>query len=286
MIQGIAAVATIEESNRSPMLFSERFEFEQPAGVGAHWMTRASVAQFREQGYLSLDRALDPEAIAEVRALLDPLFARFHELPAAAVQDLAGARASPPDRLRSPEINRAVRIEPRLAHTTAFAVCRELASELLGRSVGYSFDHSIYKQPFNESETPWHQDQIYTGHRTSLGTVHFWIPLQDATCENGCMNFIPGSHRRGLLRHARPDLNAPTRSLVDAGDLVAKAVACPLSVGGLTVHTPLTIHYTGPNLTSEPRRVWIVHFGPFGRWAKLHPRVLAERVLGRLGVEI
>lgn len=246
-------------------------------------MTGVSVAQFREQGYLSLDRVLGAEAIAEVRALMDPLFARFHDLPATTAQDLAGVRAERSVGPLSPEINRVVRVEPRLAHTTAFAVCRELACVLLGRSVRYSFDHAIYKQPFNETETPWHQDQTYTGHRTSLGTVHFWIPLQDVTRENGCMHFVPGSHRRGLLPHTKRARYAPTRALIDSGDLVARAVACPLQVGGLTVHTPLTVHYTGPNLTSEPRRAWIIHFGPFGRWAKLSPRILAERLLGRIG---
>ena len=65
--------------------------------------------------------------------------------------------------------------------------------------------------------------------------------------------------------------------------MTAQAVACPLHVGGLTIHTPLTVHYAGPNLTSEPRRAWIIHFGPYGRWGKLRPRNLAERVLGRLG---
>jgi ectoine hydroxylase-related dioxygenase (phytanoyl-CoA dioxygenase family) len=42
----------------------------------------------------------------------------------------------------------------------------------------------------------------------------------------------------------------------------ARAVACPLRAGDMTVHFPRTLHYTGPNLTAIPRLAWSLEFGP------------------------
>jgi len=62
------------------------------------------------------------------------------------------------------------------------------------------------------------------------------------------------------------------------------SVSCPLHVGGVTVHTPLTLHYTSPNITDDVRRAWIIHFGPFGQLAKLHPEVMLKIMQERLGL--
>lgn len=210
----------------------------------------------------------------EVRSLLDPLFERFSVLPRHLTRDLGASRVRS-DTVRSAEIYRPTRLERRLRATEAFATCHEFAAELGGAAVGYVFDHAIYKAPFNNSETPWHQDQAYTGHGRMLRTFHFWIPLQDATVNNGCMHFIPGSHARGFVEHAtRADGHVREASTADA----ACAVACPIPVGGVTVHAPLTLHYTGPNRTADVRRAWILHFGPWGRLAKLHPSIILERL--------
>ena len=141
------------------------------------------------------------------------------------------------------------------------------------------FDHAIYKAPFNHTETPWHQDQAYTGHRRLLQTYHFWIPLQPASVDNGCMHFVTGSHTAGKVPHTTNPGGHVRRTAVPPD---AQIEACPLPVGGVTVHSPLTLHYTGPNLTAEVRRAWILHFGPFGRLAKCHPDIVLEKVAGRL----
>jgi hypothetical protein len=232
-------------------------------------------ARFREDGFLVLPQVLGAGAIAEVRALLDPLFARFDHLPRDVKRDLAARPADDTVAPRSAEIERPSRLEARLRATEAFRRCRDVARAIGGPSVGYSFDHAIYKAPFNDAETPWHQDQAYTGHRRLLRTFHFWIPLQAVTVESGCMQFIPASHEAGLRAHGRR-AGGHVRAVHDADG--TQAVVCPLPLGGLTVHHPLTLHYTGPNRTADVRRAWIIHFGPWGRLAKLHPAIVLERM--------
>ena len=75
--------------------------------------------------------------------------------------DLAGPR-QPGQPLRSPEINEAVILEPRLKSTFTYMLCREVARQLLGVPVGYQFDHAIFKSPHNQTPTAWHQDEAYS----------------------------------------------------------------------------------------------------------------------------
>ena len=126
---------------------------------------------FERDGYLSIP-ALTTEADTEqISALLDPLFARFDTLGERAV-DLAGPRA-PGQPLRSPEINEAVILEPRLKNTLTYFRCREVARHLLGVPVGYQFDHPIFKAPQNRTPTAWHQDEAYSREPIPLRSVHF-----------------------------------------------------------------------------------------------------------------
>jgi len=239
---------------------------------------------FERDGCLTLSSLTTPADIELIRSLLDPLFARFDTLGERAV-DLAGPReAGVP--LRSPEINEVVRLEPRLRSTLAYRRCRDIASMLLGTPVGYQFDHAIFKPPMNQTATAWHQDEAYSREPIPLRSVHFWIPLQPATVENGCMWFIPGSNRLGLLPHhvANRRFIGPlsqNSSVTLATKIVdeSKAIACPLPLGGATIHHPLTLHYTGPNQTNAWRKAWILHFGAYGWFRKhLHPKVVAARL--------
>jgi phytanoyl-CoA hydroxylase len=52
------------------------------------------------------------------------------------------------------------------------------------------------------TEVLWHQDGGYTGEGAeTLRMVNAWTPLVPATVENGCMEFIPGTHRLGVVAH-------------------------------------------------------------------------------------
>jgi hypothetical protein len=252
-------------------------------------LSAVSAEAFNRDGFLALDALTTAEDIERIRSLLDPLYERFDSLGERAV-DLAGPR-EPGVAPRSPEINEAVILEPRLRQTLTYRRCREVARKLLGVPVGYQFDHCIFKPPHNKTPTAWHQDEAYSMGPIPLRSIHFWIPLQPVTVQNGCMWFIPGSNRTGLLPHhiVSRRFNSPVSSVAGnkgtiAADSVddSTAVACPLPLGGATIHHPLTLHYTGANQSDGHRKVWILHFGAYG-WVRLrlHPKVLAANLRSR-----
>lgn len=242
-----------------------------------------SVSRFEQDGFLSIPGVTTVADIEQIRALLDPLFARFDSLGDRAV-DLAGPRL-PSQPLRSPEINEAAILEPRLKNTLVYRRCKHIARQLLRVPVGYQFDHAIFKTPRNMTPTAWHQDEAYSREPIPLRSVHFWVPLQPVTVDNGCMMLIPGSNRGSLRAHRVLNARTTGSSLpASGGTLVtdevdeSQAVACPLAVGDVTVHHPLTLHYTGANQTDQPRKAWILHFGAYGWFRRrLHPKVLMTR---------
>jgi hypothetical protein len=209
-------------------------------------------------GFLALEDFTSPADLARIREALLGLYARFHRLPPRHTLDL-GDVARHPGPPQIAEINWTLELVPALRQTRTFSRCASVAEQLLGCPVRHTgYDHAILKPPHNARPTPWHQDEAYVGEGRSRG-VHFWVPLQAVTIDMGCMQFIPGSHRGALLPHRRRD---GSHSLEATGVDPSLAVACPLPLGGATVHLPRTLHHTGPNATDEPRLAWSIEFAP------------------------
>ena len=226
------------------------------------------VAAYRRDGFAVLQHALAPEDIAEVRRLIEPLFADFGQRLSARVRDVGALGGIEPG-TQQPEIDRATLIAPALFRTAVYRRTRDIASQILGRRARYVFDHLISKMPNSTTSTAWHQDRGYMKAHTSLDTVNFWIPLQPVSPENGTLNYVPGSHCGEFLPHERdPDLH-PHVLTAKVGS--ARIVSPSLDEGDLCFHHPLTIHSAGANRTGNIRYAWSIHFGAYGRLEYLKP---------------
>jgi ectoine hydroxylase-related dioxygenase (phytanoyl-CoA dioxygenase family) len=194
--------------------------------------------------------------VDELRGIYDRLF----EQPAEVLGDDRLELAGDPDETpKLPQIVNPDRYAPELLETIARRNAEAIARQLLGPDVRPMGMHAIRKPPREGAETPWHQDEAYWDPGYRHEAVSVWVPLQPATVENGCMQFVPGSH----LLEVRPHrlINADAHGLVlDEPLPVDQAVPCPIPPGGATIHTGRTLHYAGPNLTDEPRRALIMAF--------------------------
>ena len=85
--------------------------------------------------------------------------------------------------------------------------------------------------------------------------------MQPVDEQQGCMKFLPGSHRSEIVPHRSPGGDNRINGLEAMGIDLTSAVACPLPLGGATVHHFRTLHGTGGNSTAIPRRVLTVGFG-------------------------
>ena len=112
------------------------------------------------------------------------------------------------------------------------------------------------KEPHSESYVSWHQDLRYWG-LDSDAEVSAWVALSPVTQANGCMRFVPGSHKGGMLLHRDTFANSNflTRGQEAAIDIDEdETVLVPLAPGQVSLHHGRLLHASGPN-RSEERRV-------------------------------
>jgi len=229
-------------------------------------LTDSQIMYFRTNGFLAVDREIFTQAeLDAVRVRIDALYGNRMRLPKRRTKLAVEADGSTSQIC---EILGAAVLDPGLARLDVVSRCRTMAEDLLGqRRVWLHFDHVFYKDSGDNSAIPWHQDSAYSATKMTSRAVHFWIPLQDVDATNGCMNYVPGTHLNGLRKHKVDDRHdgLAFRS-VDIDE--SEAVACPVHAGGMVCHAPMTMHGSGPNLSGDLRRAWVLQFG-LGPWPAL-----------------
>ena len=68
-----------------------------------------------------------------------------------------------------------------------------MLNQLIGPNVEFLSVKSVYKDKQTAFGTPWHQDWFYWQGSTKIS---LWIALDRATPENGCLQFMPGTHKK------------------------------------------------------------------------------------------
>lgn len=218
-------------------------------------LSDAQITSFWKNGFLALEAITTAGEIEAMRAIYDDLFEQGVGRDSEDRIDLASQEG----REVLPQILRPSKYVPQLAETQLRANARAIAAQLLGEDTEFVADHAIRKPGGHGVETPWHQDEAYWDPALAFEALSIWVPLQEATLENGCMQFLPGIPE-DVVPHHHIDEDPEVAGLVVDDWNVDAAVACPLPVGGATVHHCRTLHYTGANKTDTPRRAYILVF--------------------------
>ena len=140
----------------------------------------------------------------------------------------------------------------------------DLVAQVIGPDIAI-WNMSFFAKPAEDGKrTPWHQDARYWPMRP-MATCTVWVAIDDATTENGCLRFIPGSHRDRQVREhdatADPGnllpLELPTEDFDEttAVDVVRQA-------GEISLHDAYLVHGSEPNCSPLPRRGMTMRFMP------------------------
>lgn len=224
-------------------------------------LTAEQLASFREQGFLCLDQITSGDEVAALRCTLTRLFDERAGWNEGAQFDLVSAEDDA-DASALTQIIQPVNYAPELRQTQFRANAAAIARQLLGPEATPSFEHSILKRDAGPA-TPWHQDEAYRASDAfEYEQISIWMPLQDASAEQGCLQYIPGSHRRGILPHRRVGDDPKVHSIEVQPHAFdpSEGVACPLPAGGAVIHAGRTIHSAGENVTSTPRLAYVLAF--------------------------
>jgi hypothetical protein len=109
-------------------------------------------------------------------------------------------------------------------------------------------------------ETLWHQDAGYThaiyraqeGPAESLRMVNAWTSLVPARVENGCMQFIPGTHTLGVVRHERQETYLRIAE-AEIEPRRAQIVNIPTDPGDVVLFSNLLFHHGQMNHSDRLR---------------------------------
>lgn len=132
----------------------------------------------------------------------------------------------------------------------------DMVGQLIGPDIAI-WNSSLFAKPAKVgSRTPWHQDGEYWP-IDPLATCTAWIALDDATRDNGCLRFLPGSHKSQTLAphhfNAASDIALPLELDADAYD-ENDAVFVELEAGQISLHDVYLMHGSEANHTDQPRR--------------------------------
>ncbi len=222
----------------------------------------ADIEFFQENGYIQYHDFLSQEQISSLRHALDSAVAGERERIRGAEQ--GGRFSEEYERV----FNQMVNLWTDFPEAKEIALDRRLAEYARQlsrcRHVRIYHDHAMIKPGGQESkQTNWHQDAPYWP-MDPVGALSAWIAVDDVSVENGCLHFVPGTHRYGRLDPI---------SLTDEGDSVVdrfkeqgydapEPKAMPMRAGGVTFHHGCTFHYAGPNRTNKPRRAFAIIYIP------------------------
>ena len=188
-------------------------------------------AFFHEFGYLEIERMTTDEEVEWMRTAYDA----FEAAPRTGFPDQLFDVARPYGSTEEPELGQLLFPERRvtgIADTAMYRNGRRVAARLLDvpeRDVEH-WGHIIFKPPYVGAATPWHQDEAYWTADLSYHAVGGWTALDDTTVDNGCLWFVPGSHKGGVLAHRHMGDDPAVHILEFADDVdVSAAVPVPFA---------------------------------------------------------
>lgn len=154
-----------------------------------------------------------------------------------------------------------------------------IARYFLGEDVIVKFNSVFVKPAKTGSATPWHQDNgLWRDGETD--PLNAWMALDPATRENGCMQFVPGSHKGEIVQHVMYEDSIHgelPRDLVKARIAQCGPEHIELDPGDVVCWHSSLWHYSPPNPSLNSRiaiaGVWTnptINDGrvrPMHRWA-------------------
>ena len=234
-------------------------------------------AAYRRDGYVHLPAVLAPDELAEIADVYDRFLRGDIAVAGKDFNDMTtGEHGTDPSRYAIVNVMLPRRYHPQWQGNAFERRAAGIAEQLCGEGMVIDFDQLLAKQPGRTDATfGWHQDQAYWIDTDDRRTATCWLAVDDSTIENGCLQFLPGSHRQPVRPHhpLHGDRGTSHTLVTDLrpGDVMRPV---PIRAGDITVHSEGVLHGSGGNTTTDSwRRAYIVAF-------RSASTVDAERALG------
>ena len=236
--------------------------FTRPTSV-REWdrfaLTAEQIKFYETNGYLAGVRMLNDEQIEVLRAELGELVDPSH--PGQQLfYEYNSNESNDPEKILFHALG-AWRVAPGLHDLLWNPAFLMPASQLLRSAVRFWHDQIFYKPAHHGGVVAWHQDYSYWTRTRPMAHLSCWIGLDDSTRANGCVHYVPGSHRWNLLpvTGLADDMDAIQSVLSDKQKEQFRPVAMELKKGEASFHHPLMVHGSFENKTDHPRRAVVIN---------------------------
>lgn len=158
-----------------------------------------------------------------------------------------------------------------------------MAADLAGvNGIRIWHDQALVKRPW-ANPTSWHLDTPFWSF-SDRRALSIWVALDDATLENGCLFFIPGSHE--LTTFENVGIGKNIGGIFDAYPQFkqTKAHAAMMKAGSCSFHNGLTIHGAHANMTPGFRRAMTCAYMPDGNTYNGTPNILPDEYVKTLHI--
>ncbi|MEO6916971.1 MAG: phytanoyl-CoA dioxygenase family protein [Chitinophagaceae bacterium] len=159
----------------------------------------------------------------------------------------------------------------------------EMATRLSGsEGIRIWHDQALFKRPW-ANPTAWHLDTPFWSFFDKRA-LSIWIALDDATLENGCLYFLPGSHKGTSFKTSSIGKNMDGIFEVYPQFAKTQPFVAKMKAGSCSFHNGLTIHGAGANMTPGFRRAMTCAYMPEGNAFNGQANILPEDYLKTLQV--
>ena len=222
----------------------------QPAKLSGGRLGEEAIRHYRQRGYVIPAYRLPAKLLGGLRDACDRIIAADPE--------------TRPEHLMNPHLMQWPGAGNPFMEAASHAAILDMVEQLVGPDLVLWITRILCKPAGDGQEVPWHQDGQYWPIRP-LGTCSVWIALDAADRGNGCMRFIPESHRReALYRHrvsARDNLVLDQEVIPEEFDQEL-AVDVELEPGQMSFHDVRMIHGSLANTSDRRRAGLILRFFP------------------------
>ncbi|WP_237154073.1 phytanoyl-CoA dioxygenase family protein [Oryzibacter oryziterrae] len=241
------------EANRS-----EFQAFDQPSVASDGTLSAEALARFERDGFLDLGRIASEGEVLALKGNFDRVFSELTENGSRDFFNFGGT-AKDPKAYQMPQLEHLSQYMPLLPTLDCAKRAHGIARSLLGPTVKPLFEFGLNKAPQSRLATPWHQDIAFVYDRSYFEMITIWMPLQHVDMANGCLRYMPGTHKGPVVPHHSVEGNR--RGLAADDFPTDGAIDCPLRAGEAVVHHFRTLHAAEGNATDEPRRAIAWGFG-------------------------
>jgi ectoine hydroxylase-related dioxygenase (phytanoyl-CoA dioxygenase family) len=225
-------------------------------------LSAEELRRYKTDGFLFHPRFLSPEEVAELKAaVLDAVEAMGKRKVAGGGAEMEEGE-SYYDKVFTQRLN-LWRIDDTVKNYMLNSKLGRMLCQLAGiQGIRVWHDQALIKEPYG-NPTAWHLDNPYWSFY-SRNSISVWIALEDATLQNGCMYFVPGSHDAATYDNVGISSNLGALFKVYPAMANADPVAVPMKAGDCSFHNGLTAHGAGANMTRGRRIAMTCAYMPEG----------------------